>query len=682
MSINEQKIGPYRILYRLGKGGSSEVFAARGPWEQKVAIKIQRRPKKRRRFLQELDIPNSFSHPCLTPIYAFGITSDGWSYLVMDIIEGISAASYSRKIPVPNRTKESVRICSDIAEALGKLHEQNWIHGDIKSKNILVDAKGKAYLIDFELARPLNETGKGGFFGTRSYSPPEQHEGKRLTPSVDVYALASVLCRMISGDLPYDRYSNDKQAQNRRSIPPKLPKEIPQRLYDLLQRALSPYPKRRPSNGTVFAKELRRSLSLSPTKPETSKVYTLSLMATLLKDKGLNVRSYLPHLYYFSGGSQSLAHLFADHKKQNDSRSWVPSSFGKKWRKKLYEYPPKSIQCMILLAALGGNLRSSILASAIEGSTKELGEQLSQQKEILVYENGRWSLRFGALDSIILNHPNAVETLKLLNSPKIQGLVYCKIARYISRGNFMEACMTLKSWIDEEADTIRQWVFLQRLMRKGVSLEHYRKILLCRLDGDWIAALHLQANQDAKNLLKCLESINYGSFHIIGTIQKLCRSSRLDVMIGARALYAEWHIANGRFHEAVQKLKLLCKSQDIYPQNIGLQQRALMHSHLAQKLMRKKVSSILEQWSTNDSHRKLVERIRDGEFNQHFIPMDRLRQRIPYLKACHELKQKKPDLKCIQALPFSLSLRDRAALLSNPIWRSYEKELGLPPAPK
>ena len=136
MSITEQKIGPYRILYRLGKGGSSEVFAARGPWEQKVAIKIQRRPKKRRRFLQELDIPNSFSHPCLTPIYAFGINSEGWSYLVMDIIEGVSAASYARKLPTPNRVKDSVRICGDISEALGKLHEQNWIHGDIKSKNI------------------------------------------------------------------------------------------------------------------------------------------------------------------------------------------------------------------------------------------------------------------------------------------------------------------------------------------------------------------------------------------------------------------------------------------------------------------------------------------------------------------------------------------------------------------
>ena len=150
MSLTEQRIGPYQILYRLGKGGSSEVFAAKGPWDQKVAIKIQRRPKKRRRFLQELDIPNSFYHPCLTPIYSYGINSEGWSYLIMDIIEGHSAATYTKKLPQQKRVVEAVRICSQVAEALGEMHKKNWIHGDIKSKNILINKSDQPFLIDFE----------------------------------------------------------------------------------------------------------------------------------------------------------------------------------------------------------------------------------------------------------------------------------------------------------------------------------------------------------------------------------------------------------------------------------------------------------------------------------------------------------------------------------------------------
>jgi hypothetical protein len=219
-------------------------------------------------------------------------------------------------------------------------------------------------------------------------------------------------------------------------------------------------------------------------------------------------------------------------------------------------------------------------------------------------------------------------------------------------------------------------------MRKGVQLESYRKILLYRLEGDWIAALHLQTSTPAKQLLKCLESINQGAFHVIGVLRKLCRSTQLDVMVGARAVYAEWHIANGRFNKAARKLKRLCTESDIYPRNIGLQQRAIMHTHLAQSLMLYKIGETLEKWSISDSHRQIVSRIKQGKLEQLYIPMEKLLHRLPYLKARHQISQKQPNEQSIEALPFSLSLGDRAALLSNPIWRNYEKKLRLPPSPK
>lgn len=678
----EQNIGSYQILYRLGKGGSSEVFAAKGPWDQKVAIKIQRRPKKRRRFLQELDIPNSFYHPCLTPIYGYGINNEGWSYLVMDLIEGNSAATYTRKMPINKKIIEAVRVCGQVAEALGKMHEKNWIHGDIKSKNILIDRSRQPHLIDFELARPLHETGRGGFFGTRSYAPPEQHEGKKLTTSVDLYALACVLIRMITDNLPYERISNSKQAYIRKITPPSIASSVPPKLKQLLLQTLSPNPKDRPQEGYIFSRLLYDSINYTPPEPPTPKTYSLSELSNILKEGGLNVRSYIPHLYYFTGASRELAHMFVEQKKEAQQQGWVPPEFGLQWRKKLYEYPSKTIRCMILLAALGGNLRSNTLAAALNISRRALKEELVKSPDILVYNNGRWNLRFGALDSIILNHRSAPETIRLLNSSKLQDLIYCRIARYISKGNFTEACNLLRVWIDEKADTFRQWIFLQRLLRKGVQLEQYRKILLYRLEGDWIAALHLQTSNEAKQMLKCLESINQGAFHVIGTLKKLCRSNQIDVMIGARAVYSEWHIANGRFHKAARKLKRLCTETDMYPQSIGLQQRAIMHTHLAQTLMLHKIGTQLEQWSITDSHRQMIQRLKNGSLDQNHIPMDKLINRLPYLKARSEIQNRNPNDQSIEALPFSLSLGDRAALLSNPIWRDYEQKLRLPPSPK
>ena len=253
-----QKIGPYKLLYRLGKGGSSDVYAARGPWNQKLAVKIQRAiNKKRQRFLQEFDIPNTFIHPCLNSIYAYGIDADGWSYLVMNQIENaVSVVTYAKKFEGQKRIDISMDLIIKVSQALGELHRKDWIHGDIKSKNILIDKSGQPKLIDFELTRQISATGKGNFFGTRSYAPPEQHEGQKLTPSADVYALAGVLCRMISGELPFPKTEKQEQATFRRNKAPKIPEDISTELKDLLYQALDPTPKNRPANGPEFAKLL------------------------------------------------------------------------------------------------------------------------------------------------------------------------------------------------------------------------------------------------------------------------------------------------------------------------------------------------------------------------------------------------------------------------------------------
>ena len=90
----------------------------------------------------------------------------------------------------------------------------------------------------------------------------------------------------------------------------------------------------------------------------------------------------------------------------------------------------------------------------------------------------------------------------------------------------------------------------------------------------------------------------------------------------------------------------------------------------------------MEKWSITDSHRQMIQRLKNGTLNQNHIPMDKLTNRLPYLKARSEIQNRNPNAQSIEALPFSLSLGDRAALLSNPIWRDYEQKLRLPPSPK
>ena len=77
----------YRVLESLGRGGSGEVFLGVDPFQRPVAIKIQRRPRKRLRFMQEYKILNEFPHPSLVSVYEFGLLNEGWSYLVLELIE-------------------------------------------------------------------------------------------------------------------------------------------------------------------------------------------------------------------------------------------------------------------------------------------------------------------------------------------------------------------------------------------------------------------------------------------------------------------------------------------------------------------------------------------------------------------------------------------------------------------
>ena len=215
---------------------------------------------------------------------------------------------YGRK-----RIWRSVSVAAQVSSAVGSLHDRGWIHGDLKSKNIIVDKDDRAVLIDFELARELTRTGTGKFFGTRSYAPPEQHAGEPLTPSVDVYSMAGVLCRMITNRLPFKTVEREQQAHMRRTTKPHVSARVPEPLRGLLLRALSADPADRPRNGHQFAEELLSCVppEYLPTPPRPAKTPTIIPLITALNQNNLAPQHHLLELVTLTGSDPTLAARFA-----------------------------------------------------------------------------------------------------------------------------------------------------------------------------------------------------------------------------------------------------------------------------------------------------------------------------------------------------------------------------------
>lgn len=160
----------------------------------------------RERFRREARIAARLMHPNIVPLYAFGDTPDAL-YLVMGYVEGESlAARIEREGKLPR--KATLRILSEIADALAFAHHEGVVHRDVKPDNILLEARtGRAVLADFGIARaeesamPVTMTGMA--LGTPSYMSPEAAAGEPVDGRSDLYSLAVVGYRMLAGKLPF-----------------------------------------------------------------------------------------------------------------------------------------------------------------------------------------------------------------------------------------------------------------------------------------------------------------------------------------------------------------------------------------------------------------------------------------------------------------------------------------------
>ncbi|MBI3209466.1 MAG: serine/threonine protein kinase [Candidatus Solibacter usitatus] len=214
VELTGQRIGPYRVLRELGRGGMGAVYLAERAdeeYRQQVAIKLVQRGLGRStmlaRFRQERQILATLEHPNIARLLDGGTTAGGLPYLVMEYIDGepIDVYCRHRALNVEARLKLFQQACAAVHFA----HQRLVIHRDLKPGNILVTGGGVVKLLDFGIAKLLSgdaaadETVTGLRLMTPAYASPEQVKAEPVTTASDVYSLGVVLYELLTGRHPY-----------------------------------------------------------------------------------------------------------------------------------------------------------------------------------------------------------------------------------------------------------------------------------------------------------------------------------------------------------------------------------------------------------------------------------------------------------------------------------------------
>lgn len=208
--------GPYRLLRLLGEGGMGVVWLAErtdGAYEQQVAVKVLKRGMDThailRRFLQERRILARLHHPGIVRLVDGGMTSDGRPFYVMDHVDGETITEHARKSALDVRARTTLLV--QVADAVAYAHTQLIVHRDLKPSNVLVDNNGQPRVLDFGIAKLIEQSGEQTMTGTGmrvlspAYAAPEQILGEAIGTATDVYALGLMLCELLTGQLPRQR---------------------------------------------------------------------------------------------------------------------------------------------------------------------------------------------------------------------------------------------------------------------------------------------------------------------------------------------------------------------------------------------------------------------------------------------------------------------------------------------
>ncbi len=267
-----QIFGKYVLEREIGAGGMARVFQATlrgaGGFEKRLVVKQIRAELASdsgfvERFVEEAKIAVELSHPNIVPVYELGV-EQGVYYIAMELCEGVTLS----EILAAGRLEpaEAAYVGVEICRALDYAHRRAGIvHRDVTPRNVLIDEEGAVRLIDFGIAAPVrraDESGRREVFGSPGHMPPEQLEGKALSPATDVFAAGVLLYEACSGQAPFRRSTPAECARALREVPRALSEVSGDLapLAELVQRALALAPAERPQTADDLSRPLREYL--------------------------------------------------------------------------------------------------------------------------------------------------------------------------------------------------------------------------------------------------------------------------------------------------------------------------------------------------------------------------------------------------------------------------------------
>jgi len=276
--------GQFQILQKIGSGGMGSVYRALQPaMNRMVAVKILHPKLANRtdlvaRFRREARAMSQLTHPNTVKVFLYGELEDGPLYIVMEFLEGKNL-NQTVRADGPFAVERALPVLIQASGALDEAHRAGIIHRDLKPENIFLVQSGTLRdfpkVLDFGLAkvgerqmRPGSVilTQEGMVFGTPEFMSPEQAQGKSLTPSSDIYSLATILYEMLTGKLPFDaRGAMDFIQLQVVGQPIPLNQRVPGRTFpvgleQIIDRALAKRPEQRFPSAAEFAAAIQSVL--------------------------------------------------------------------------------------------------------------------------------------------------------------------------------------------------------------------------------------------------------------------------------------------------------------------------------------------------------------------------------------------------------------------------------------
>jgi serine/threonine protein kinase len=266
--------GRYRIEQRLGAGGSSVVYAAHDlAGDRRVAIKllappaVEGEPGSSRslraelsaRFRREARALERLRHPAIIEVFGAGETEGGQLYLAIELVDGVPLDRVlAREGPLP--VARALPLLAQLADALAHAHAAGVVHRDLKPANLMSIAAGSAErlkVVDFGLGKIVDGAPRpsgivsreGELFGTPPYMAPEQWNGERSDPRIDLYAFGCIALELVTGAPPFSGRPMQLMAAHLNTPPPRLVNRkpgAPAALDRMIGRCLEKDPARRP----------------------------------------------------------------------------------------------------------------------------------------------------------------------------------------------------------------------------------------------------------------------------------------------------------------------------------------------------------------------------------------------------------------------------------------------------